>query len=108
MLAASLRATGVRARTAASAKAKAPARCASSGKAHECLSRWCLSRSALVGDHVVDGVVDRPRRCPPRELSERRGVRHAPAQLLETVVVRLLVRDERDPGLRARALDHPA
>ncbi len=37
----------------------------------------------LVGDHVVDGLVDRARRLPAGGVDERGDVRHPPAELLE-------------------------
>ena len=48
--------------------------------------------SALEGDHVVDRVVDRAGRAPAGEPAQQPGVRLAPAELLEALVVGLVDR----------------
>src|SRR3954453_6582340 len=62
--------------------------------------------AALVGDHVVDRLVDVPGGLPARELLQRGGVGLATAELLEPRLVRLLVRHQLDRGVGRASLDH--
>src|SRR3954452_8584988 len=59
-----------------------------------------------VCDHVVDRLVERPARLPRSEGLELAGVRLAPPELLESLAVGGLVRDQANARAAVRALDH--
>src|SRR5882762_2865552 len=64
------------------------------------------SLPALVGDHVVDCVVDRQRRLPASQLTQCRCVRSTFPEFLEAIAIGVLVGDEPDLRVRSGALYH--
>src|SRR4051794_15274073 len=97
-------ASGVTASTTTRESANALATSASAGNLEMLLGAGRIG--AHVGDHVVDRLLERPAGLPRGQLLELRCVGLAAAELLESLAVGRLVRDEAHARRAARALDH--
>src|SRR3954471_9873858 len=98
-------ASGVTASTTTRESANALATSASAGNLEPLLATGGVASG--VRDHVVDRLVERPARLPRSERLDPAGVWLAAPQLLESLPVRGLVRDQPNARAAARALDHP-
>src|SRR3954452_7651151 len=91
--------SGVTLYTTASATIRPTSRRTSSGNG------GALAPRALVGDDVLDGVVDGQLRLPAGQLSYSGRVRLATAELLEALVVGLVVGHENDLRVGSGVVD---
>src|SRR3954449_10479501 len=97
-------ASGVTASTTTRESANALATSASAGNLEPLLASGGVASG--VCDHVVDRLVERPARLPRSERLELAGVRLAAPELLESLAVGGLVRDQANARAAVRAFDH--